>query len=129
MRNDARLTHLLLWTKRSRSFRDRRAVRVERPHGISRNEERRSSTDAPPAEEPLALATCCWARTSTRPTPRRRAKVATPTWCSSSWATRRTGRSRRPGRTPTSCGPATYRSTVSYTHLRAHETPEHLVCR
>src|SRR5678815_4561494 len=25
--------------------------------------------------------------------------------------------------------PATYRTSVSYTHLRAHETPEHLVCR
>src|SRR5678815_245507 len=25
--------------------------------------------------------------------------------------------------------PAPWRKTVSYTHLRAHETPEHLVCR
>ena len=24
---------------------------------------------------------------------------------------------------------STHRSPVSYTHLRAHETPEHLVCR
>eukprot|EP00658_Telonema_sp_P-2_P039657 TRINITY_DN2833_c0_g1_i1.p1 TRINITY_DN2833_c0_g1~~TRINITY_DN2833_c0_g1_i1.p1 ORF type:complete len:650 (-),score=101.94 TRINITY_DN2833_c0_g1_i1:73-2022(-) len=30
---------------------------------------------------------------------------------------------------PSSSTPTTPRTTVSYTHLRAHETPEHLVCR
>src|SRR5674536_395644 len=36
------------------------------------------------------------------------------------------------GRYPAGCGSSLRcdaRSPVSYTHLRAHETPEHLVCR
>src|SRR5674536_388188 len=32
-----------------------------------------------------------------------------------------------PGRAPGGCGAGP--DAVSYTHLRAHETPEHLVCR
>src|SRR5674536_375850 len=35
----------------------------------------------------------------------------------------------RPGRPRTRCRPSELRWPVSYTHLRAHETPEHLVCR
>ena len=31
--------------------------------------------------------------------------------------------------TPTTTGEGITAGTVSYTHLRAHETPEHLVCR
>src|SRR5674536_385424 len=43
---------------------------------------------------------------------------------------RPTRRSRRAGRARCSAtGRASARGTVSYTHLRAHETPEHLVCR